>query len=441
MKHVITSAGILALGAAALHAYDPEMTRQLTGRPWTVAATVRGFYDDNPTTSPKNIPIVDASGFRVGTTHPQDTLGIEVSPSVHLNLPLEQTFIALGYIYSLKWYEDRDPHNTDQSHEFNGKLRHQFSPRHDIGVDDSFVVTSEPTVADKNQIITTPLRTDADILHNRGSIEDNIQLTQLFGLSLGYENNWYDYEQDNIPGQFASRSALLDRIEHLFRIDARFQVTPKLVGLVGYQFGINNYTGDQLINPAITDIFGRPHPALKSEDRDNYSHYIYAGADVDITARLRGSVRVGGQFTDYHELNESSANPYADASLTYVYLPGSSVEVGVKHTRAATDIEAVDTTNGKPTFDAEATAVYAQIIHRITQNFTGTLLGQYQNSSFNDGANDGKSEDLFLVGINFSYRFNPHFSSEIGYNFDRLSSEVGRTYERNRAYIGVRATY
>ena len=227
MKHVLTSAGLLALGAAALHAYDPEMTRQKTGRPWSVSATVRGFYGDNVVTS------VDGAE--------QDSYGLEVRPSAHLNLPLEQTFISLGYTYAFRWFEDREPHDTDQAHEFTGKLRHQFSPRHDLGIDDTFVLTSEPSVVDSGGIITAPtrLRTKADVMHNRGAIEDNIGLTQKFGLSFGYVNNWYDYEQENLPGgplAFGSRSALLDRMEHLFRVDARYTVNPSLVALIGFIF-------------------------------------------------------------------------------------------------------------------------------------------------------------------------------------------------------------
>ncbi len=47
MKQALTSAGILALGAASLYALDPEMTRQQSGSPFSIAGTVRGFYDDN----------------------------------------------------------------------------------------------------------------------------------------------------------------------------------------------------------------------------------------------------------------------------------------------------------------------------------------------------------------------------------------------------------
>jgi hypothetical protein len=443
MKHVLTSASFLAVGAIALHAYDPEMTRQQSGRPWSVAATVRGFYDDNVATAPDN-------------ANPRSSYGIEVSPSAHLNLPLEQTFISLGYIYSLRWYEDRNPHSTDQSHEFNGKLRHQFSPRHDIGIDDSFVVTSEPTIAERGFFITAPqrLRTKSDVWHNRGAIEENFGLTQRLGLSVGYVNNWYDYEQEGT----GSRSALLDRLEHLFRADLRYTINPKLVGLVGYTFGLNNYTGDEFITAGtpgtpptvIPDPDGGPDiiipgtpgtPGLKSKIRDSYSHYGYVGADYDVTSQLRASGRVGIQYTDYHEIGESSVNPYADASVTYNYLPGSFVQVGVKHARNATDVAAVDA-KGRPTLDAESTAVYGQITHQITAKFTGSLIGQYQTSAFNDGANDDKEEDLWLVGINFEYRFNRHWAADAGFNYDELISDVGnRSYDRSRVYLGFRATY
>ena len=434
MKHVLNSAGLLALGVISLHAYDPQLTRQQTGRPWSISATVRGFYDDNVFTAPENS---FARQFgRTVVVHPTESFGFEVSPAVRLNLPMEQTFISLGYIYSFRWYEERDPRNYDQSHEFNGKLRHQFSPRHDLGIDDSFVYTSEPTAVDRSGIVTAPLKSEGNVLHNRGSIDHNMGLSPQFAVSLGYVNNWYDYEQENTPGGFGSRSALLDRLEHLFRVDARYQFSPTIVGLVGYNFGLNTYTADEVISPA------RPgRPALKSDDRDSYLHRIYVGGDYDMTAKLRASLRVGGEFTDYHNSGESSVNPYADASVVYVYLPGSSVEVGIRHTRNATDIVAPDG-RGNPTLDAETTVLYGQVSHRITRSFTGSLLGQFQTSEFNDGANDSRSEDLFLVGLNFDYRFNPHLAAELGYNFDILSSDVpGRGYDRNRVYIGLRASY
>ena len=420
MKQVLTSAGVLAFGAASLCAYDPEMTRQSTGSPFSLSGTVRGFYDDNVNTSPTDKTRDDSFGF-------------QVIPAVHLNLPLEQTFLSVGYIYTLTWYDNRADNDTDQAHEFNAKLRHTFSPRQKISVDDSFVYTSEPTVADKSQgIITSPLRSEGSVYHNYGAIDYGIGLTKTMDLSLGYANNWYDYTQDGD----GSRSALLDRIEHLIRGDIRYNFNPKLVGIVGYTYGFTTYTDDELIDPSSS--------SLKSDSRDNRSHYVYGGVDYDITAKLQTSIRLGWQFIEYNNLdNQKSSNPYADISASYRILSGTSVEAGVKHSRNATDVEAIDG-NGDPTTDAETTAVYTRFSHQITRELSGSILGQYQHSVFNDGINDGESEDLWLAGINLAYAFNRHWSAEIGYNYDQLVSHVksaDRGYDRNRAYIGVTARY
>ena len=430
MKHVLTSAGLLALGAVTLHAYDPEMSRQQTGRPWTLGATVRGFYDDNVTTSPDKLVVSTSTGPVV--THPREgSFGVQISPSAHLNLPLEQTFISLGYVYTLNWYENRD-RNIDQSHEFNAKLSHQFSPRHDITVSDSFVYSSEPALVDRGGIITSPIRTDSSVFQNNANISDNFGLTKKWALGLGYNNSWSDYEQDGRE----SRSALLDRIEQSFRADLRYLFNPRLVGVVGYTFGLNTYTADELI---------APDPSLlKSEVRDSYSHRAYVGFEYDITAKLVTSLRVGGQFTDYHETEtgETAVSPYVDASLTYRYLPGGSLEFGVRHDRNATDVSSVDTTSGLPTLDAETTSVYAQITHHLTRKLVGSLNAQYQISDFNFGTYSGNTENLWMLGANLEYRFDNHWSVETGYNYDILDSEItGRGYDRNRFYVGVHVSY
>ena len=108
-------------------------------------------------------------------------------------------------------------------------------------------------------------------------------------------------------------------MEHLFRADLRRQFNPSLVGLIGYQFGIISYTGDDPISPLSPD---------EGDVRDAYSHYFYVGADHDFNDRLRGSIRVGGQYTDYQEVSETEVNPYLDASLTYLYRQDSSLQAG-----------------------------------------------------------------------------------------------------------------
>ncbi len=452
MKQVLTSAGILALGAATLHAADPEMSRQRTGRLFTMAASVRAIYDDNIATSP------DGSK--------QDSFALSVSPSVHVSLPFDQTFLSMGYVYSLIWYEDREPDSNDQNHEFNARLRHRFAPQHDISIDESFVYTSEPTIADRGNIITSPnrsaSRTESAVLHNRGNVNHNLGISRQMALNFGYINNWYDYEQEG----WGSRSALLDRLEHMFRVDLRNTFTPNLVGLIGYSFGMNHYTGDDLVldqstlielDDELNDPNFPPTPeraaairrtmGLKSNIRNSYSHYGYVGADYDLTARLRTSVRLGAQYADFYEAGESSLSPYADVSLTYVYMIGSSAELGIRHARNATDVAGSVDSGGNPTLDAETTVVYFQVVQQITSKLTGVVMAQYQHSTFNGGASDGRMEDLWMLGLNLEYRFNRNWSAEAGYNYDMLDGTVrgnaggSRQYDRNRFYLGVRATY
>ncbi len=470
MKKMVTSAGLMALGAVALHGYDPGMIRTISGSPFTVAATVRGFYDDNPTTLPDEFAVGVKRNGKLEIGHPEDSFGFEVSPSVHVSLPLDQTFIRAGYVYSLRYFEDREPENLDQSHEFNALLRHTFSPRHVISVDDSFSVSEEPAVTDRFGIITAPTRSNGDTLRNRGTIDDMFTLTELVGLGLGYVNTWYDYDQTG----GGSRSALLDRIEQSIRGDVRFQVDPTLTALVGYTFGMNNFIGNQFLvsdvlraqlNAELEGLRALPDPTAgesariaeikrirsnKSDVRDSHTHYVYVGAEKDFSHKLRGSLRMGAQMVDYFNSGESDVSPYADAALTYVYMPECSLQLGARHSRNATDISTPDS-KGQPTLDQESTSGYAHVIHRLTRDLTGSLLFQVQNSSFSYGGVDGEDETMYLIGLNLEYRINLHWSVEVGHNYDLLDSGLenkvgGRTfdargYDRNRTYIGVRASY
>ena len=125
----------------------------------------------------------------------------------------------------------------------------------------------------------------------------------------------------------------------------------------------------------------------------------------------------------------------------------SSVEVGVVHQRSASDVvgpSGVQVVGGNFVHDQQATTAYGTIKHRIMPNLFGSLMGTFQHSTFNGGGasfND-QTDNFYLVGLNFEYRFNPHLSAHAGYNYDRLESDLsGRGFTRNRVYIGLTAAY
>jgi len=443
MKKLITSAGLAALGAASLNAQQlyapaPALTTTQLTKPWTVSAAVRGFYDDNYALTPSAGLIDPATG---GKIKPQSSFGWEVTPSVGLNWAMEQTYIGLSYAYSAKYYEDRQEHKYDQSHMANFKLSHAFTDKYKLDVADSFVITKEPDLIAPSNAPNVTLRSRQDVLRNYGSATFSAGLTDQVSALLGYSNTLYDFSDTGA----GSLSALLDRMEHMAMINFRWQVQPSTVALLGYQFGLMDFTGNEdtgIPNPRWPRNGAR---TLFSDERNSYSHYVYIGADHSFNPQLDASVRVGAQIIDYYNLpgtTESDVAPYADANITYRMTPDSSAQLGVRHSRIATDAAALDQDN---------TTVYASLSYRILPPFTASLLGQYQFNEFQNGQPSSvgssvsfkdQTENFFLIGLNLTYEINKFLAAEAGYNYDRLDSDVGfRSFTRNRVYIGLRASY
>src|SRR5947209_226984 len=101
MKRIIASASLVTLGAAGLQAaYAPGLSPMETAKPWSVSATLRGFYDDNYNNAPAHpvdpaIPTAKSSG------------GFEVSPQFKVHTSMDQTYLGASYLYSMKYYFDR----------------------------------------------------------------------------------------------------------------------------------------------------------------------------------------------------------------------------------------------------------------------------------------------------------------------------------------------
>jgi hypothetical protein len=429
MKMIIASASLAALGVVGLQAaYAPGLSANEQAKPWSVSATLRGFYDDNIATSPNQFAI--------------NSFGLEFVPGVSYYMPMDQTLFAASAKYGLKYYSDRPGNKVDQSVIADVKLDHAFSETSKLTLTDSFVLSQEPEVLYPG-LYATKMRLNEDAMRNIFNILYSGKFSDQFGFEAGYNFAWYDYSENYYAWS-------LDRFEHLPHIDFRWQVMPELVSLIGYQFGYVDHTYGGTygsVNPAYA---GTSMANLKSSSRDEYSHYIYLGADYSFSTKFSTAIRLGGQFTTWPnvddaptttQVSDSSPIPYADASATYTYLEGSFVQLGVKHTRVQTDLLALD---------QEATILYGVINHKFTPNITANLIGQYQRGDFYQLYTTGMggqvsnsfADNFFVLGFNTTYQFNQYLAAEVGYNFDRLDSDIqGSSYTRNRVYIGLKATY
>jgi hypothetical protein len=425
MKNIVASVGLMALGASVVQMANAQAQSADSSKPWSVSATLRGFYDDNFNTLPNSFsdPSYDMGAF-----------GWEISPSAAVGWNLENTKLSLAYTYSYKWYDEdfyNSTKNYEQSHTFTALVDHAFTERLRLSVRDSFVVGQEPDMLRAGNTYSTFQRIQGDNMRNYGNVVLNADVTRQFGIEVGYDNSWYNYADDGT----GSLSATLDRIEQAPHIDARYKFTPQTTGVLGYQYGLMDYTADELLSPTST---------LMSDSRNSRGNYIYAGADHNFNPQMNGSLRAGARFTDYY--NDPTANnsttPYVRASLRYLYAPESFVEGGFNYDLVATDVVGFDTANNSVTTGADAATVFASVTHRLTPKLFVNGVGQIQWSTYQNGLYDGMTDHFFLAGVNLEYRFTKNFLANVGYNYDRLNSDApDRAFDRNRVYIGVTASY
>jgi hypothetical protein len=425
MKKIFITIGLAAAGTASLKAaYAPDMSD--TSKLWTVSASLRSFYDDNYTTSPVK----------------QGSFGFQVSPQFELNAPLQQTELGLRYIYGLSYYQEREnlgQSPIDQTHQFDLWVDHAFTERWQARIQNSFVVGQEPellTPAGAGGSATLQ-RVEGNNIVNTAKISLTTDWTQMFSTVLSYQNTFYNYQNSGGTAGNPSLAGLLNRDENLASLDFQWHALPTTTAFIGYQYGQILYTG----NEPIAQFGGTTY---SSSARDNRSHYGYVGVQHEFLDNLSGNARVGVQYTkDYNDPNATSSfGPYATASLVYTYATGCYAQIGLTHSRNATDQAAVNASSGQLTEDQESTTVYGSINHQLTSKLTASALANFQDSVYHDGAYNNQSDDDYSLGLNLTYSFTHNFSAEAGYNYDDVVSGVpGLAYNRNRVYIGITASY
>src|SRR5437773_2014769 len=194
MKKIIASASLAALSAASVQAaYAPGLSPQEKSKAWTLSGTLRGFYDDNPTAS-------------IGAQK-QESWGLELSPSLAVNLALDQTLIGFNYTYAMRYYEARTSNDADHSHLVGLNINHAITDRYKLEVSDNFHYAQE---AELQGIVSNPtgtLRNELSYSHNIGRLAFTAELTPILGVVAEYQNDYWDYEQRENP-QFPTTGSL-----------------------------------------------------------------------------------------------------------------------------------------------------------------------------------------------------------------------------------------
>ena len=399
-KRIITL-GVAAIGVAGVQAAD-------AGKVWEVTASLRGFYDDNYTTSPEKLA--------------EESWGIEVSPGINLTIGEgTDTEFSAGYAFGMRYYEDRgESDNEDYGHELGISLNKAFSDTSVLLLSDSLVVAQEPEILNGG----TSRRVEGDNLRNTFAAQYRRVLSGSTGVEIGYGNSIFDYEQEFY-------SALLDRSYNEVSLDV-FYGTAQTEYYVGYQFSSTDFDGGEL--QAGLDF--------NADARNNHAHYGYVGARHQLNKNFIA------QNVDYYNFDlapklksgtlwipEDETSPYVDARMEWEYAEGGKLIAGASLARGATDLKAAD---------QEISSVYAQLIHKISAKVHGSLTGRFQDAEINGGGDpyDGKEESLLLLGASLTYAIADNTWAEVAYNYDELDSvDSNRSFERNYVSIGIGTSY
>jgi hypothetical protein len=439
MKKILTSAGLVVLGAAGVQAagYAPGYGSTDNSKPWSVGLTLSGFYDSNPFTYPSGNPnIINSWGF-------------EVSPFLSGAYSTDQTQFGARYTFSMDYYLNYPENKNQNSHLFNFFVNHRFSEKSALTLSDNFAYASEPEILGVAQggSIAVPYRTVQDNFANTATINFNQQLTELVSLVLGYSNNYINYTQT--PGDITqtdplqpnynpygggSLAALLNRIENYVSANFQYQVSGQTTGLVGFQYGRIGYTGDGYLYAFSPDT--DPSSVPVSSDRDSNNYYLYVGGTHAFSADLSLSLKVGAMDTVQFNSpnNYSQWAPYMDLSANYRYSTKGSVTLGFTQSFAATYVLANN---------SSSSMAYGTVNYNFTSKLSGSLLGRLNYNQFNGGVYDNEHYTYYALGLNMAYAFDRHFSFDAGYNLDYVGSESSAVWEynRNRVYFGVTAKY
>jgi len=411
----------LAASAAGLSSAFAQGMEAAAPKLWNVSGTLRGFYDDNYTASNTK----------------QSSWGMEVSPSVSANLDLQQTDIGIRYTFGMYYYFDRantdDSSPIDYTHQADFWLDHAFDETLKLNVTDSFVVAQDPTLLTGAGAVT---RVGGNNVFNRGKITLTKEWTRQFGTAIHYGNNLVVYSDKTIDSATVSQADILNRIEQNAGLDLQWQFDKETMGFIGYNFAWTRYTGNQNIVEGSS--------LYKSDSRNNDTHYGYVGVQHEFTPNLSGVARGGVSYVDMYNDPISASHslaPYANISATYTFIPGSFLEGGFTQDINATDVVQPGN-DGRLTQYQQSSIFYLNLTHKFDSKLTGSLVGQYAYSRYKDGAYGNQGDNTVGAGVSLNYQFNSHLFADAGYNFDELFSDIaGRSYSRNRVYIGLGANY
>lgn len=187
----------------------------------------------------------------------------------------------------------------------------------------------------------------------------------------------------------------------------------------------------------------------KSQVTDSTNQFVLVGLEHRFSQQTTGVLRAGAQIREV-DSGDSSTNPYVEGSFTSQVNQAFSLRGYVRYGVEDFQRSLVDLS----TTPFPVSAVYSNV-DTLRLGFTGN----YQVSrtlGLNGGVNfamldynerqsilgqDQIDEELLNLFVGFTYQMTDNLSVNARYNFEDLTSDAGRDYDRNRISVGASTTF
>jgi hypothetical protein len=200
-----------------------------------------------------------------------------------------------------------------------------------------------------------------------------------------------------------------------------------------------------LLNPKSKVLLEyRANPVLYySAPLDNFGQFALLGWDQTLNPRSKVNVRLGAEqrFYDSENNNRTYIGPFGELIGTYQYQKFSTLNLNLRYGTEASGI------GGSATRDTFRIGFGA--VHGITPKLSFNASVNYQNNYYNEFDKNVNypdfSENVIQFSFGANFKINEKLSLEAGYSYTNDSAPGfiadALAYERNIAFVGVKATY
>jgi len=296
-------------------------------------------------------------------------------------------------------FYNRPGGDLDYNLGFNVAGAYRVSPRLAIDYSSSLSFREEPDLT----LVGGTSNNVGGYLYTNNRINAAYTWTERFSTSTGYRLGAFVYTE-SAPAQTQ------DRIEQTIDQQFRFLVQPTITAVFEYRFQYIDYMNTPF---------------------NNYSNFILAGADAQLTQRLSTSFRSGIEIRDYTQgTRGGETEPYFEGTTNYEYSQNSTVTWSARYGLEESAVA------GRRNNDTFRTSI--GINHAFTPKISASLGGSYSHSSYGRGfVSPAFTEDALDGNAAVRYSINRNWAVELVYIHTQFLSGIAfRDYSRNRVSLG-----